>query len=78
MATLREQVATMLREGRIPCRTAYRTWAGPAQVRHVCSGCGAFIEQDQMEFVADFGADEEITLHRECFYVWEDECRRLL
>lgn len=78
MVIRREQVLKKLREGRLPCRAVYKTWVGPAQAGQVCSGCDTPIGPEQMEFVADFGHEGDITLHRECFTTWEDECRRLL
>jgi hypothetical protein len=77
---LREKARAAKQNGKIPSRTADRTWGGPG-VSAPCTICGLPVTKDEMEFEVEFARDgdnpglDKFHVHVRCFAAWEFERR---
>jgi hypothetical protein len=77
---LREKARVAIQNGKIPSRTADRTWGGPG-VSAPCTICGLPVTKDEMEFEVEFARDgdnpglDKFHVHVRCFAAWEFERR---
>ena len=75
---LRGQAREAIKTGRMPARSADRTWGGPG-VGALCSVCNLPVRHSVMEMQIEFGRAGEPTgietyhVHVRCFAAWEFE-----
>jgi hypothetical protein len=75
---LRGQVREAIKTGRIPARSADRTYGGPG-VGALCSVCNLPVRNSAMEMQIEFGREAEAAgiekyhAHVRCFAAWELE-----
>jgi hypothetical protein len=62
-----------LASGELPCEQCLATWVGPGLGRP-CAGCDARVGAEAYEVECDTPAGSTISMHRECFLLWQDEC----
>jgi hypothetical protein len=79
-AAVRDEVLEAVRSGRLPDRSAERTWAGRG-CGAPCEICGRSVSADELEYELEFVSREDgkeparYHLHNGCFWAWESERR---
>jgi hypothetical protein len=79
---VRDEVLETIRTGKLPDRSAERTWAGRG-CGAPCAICGRPVNPDELEYELEFvthGDGEQPTayhVHIACFWAWECERRKL-
>jgi hypothetical protein len=80
-ATVRDRVLEAIRTGKVPARSAERTWAGRG-CGASCAICGRPINADELEYELEFVTDDhgkqrtDYHVHGGCFWAWESEVRK--
>jgi hypothetical protein len=73
---LQQRARERLDEGRLPCLTHYRTWAGRGS-NEPCALCDNAIRSDEVEYeieAADESGARTYRFHFRCHDAWQYEC----
>jgi hypothetical protein len=80
-AAVRDRVVEAVLGGKLPGRSADRTWAGPG-CGATCAICGRPVGADEREYELEFVTGDNgkqpahYHLHNGCFWAWESELRK--
>jgi hypothetical protein len=72
-AEIHARVRRMVETGELPCAEPGKVWAGHGSGTH-CAACGGVIACTEVEYETPLLPGLGLRLHRECYYIWLEEC----